>query len=426
MTKDEQKSKKLRGSINRSVDDWKGYPRNYHELDDYPDDEVAISDDELDTLLGNTDDVDDYYTETEGMTLEGMESGNTSIYEPTLDPERYLAPENDSELATEIEPDQVVAAEPEDTFQRKRMGWKGYLLMALLVFGIVFGGVTLFRNAASNFGVTEQTSINQTQQEVDELFGTDGRIRAKLAREEWEAVRQKVEMLEDSPQKVKLRTQIESAKEQIDSQTDAEALVNGLYLNDEPYIDMHLNSMPARVTEFPINYNTEYARELQDKYNIAYDAIERVKTIEQDFYVAIEQPDFNLTVLESFRSSIEGLPTSNTKNRMGAEFNNQAQRLSREAELAEQRRIEEARIQQEQDAQIQEQLRIQQEQQLAQQQQQYEQQLAEQQRIEYELEQERLRLQAEWEAEQAWLQQQQQQQPQPEEPSNEPVMPNFE
>lgn len=360
---------------------------------------------------------DDFYTETGGLSLEGLyeeEPEELGMYEDDELTTRRAYRSGKKVKSNKSNPTLDLDADDEDDEEydedvvydapKKRKGkgkgkWTAIIVLLLSLF--LVGGVYLFRSAATNFGKVEQKSINDTISEVNDLFGDDGKIIAKLDKGVWDIARQRVELLEDSPQKVKLRTQIGEAENQLKSQTDAESLVNALLLNGQPFVDIHLNSFPERVEKFPTNFNTEYARELQDLYNTTYDAIKSVKDAERAFYLAVDSPDLTLAVLETYRSSIEGLVDSKTKTTMATTFNKLAKELEvKEAELAK-KQAEELALQQAQQAEAQ---RLEQERIAREQQEAYNAQLQQQQeqeRINKIIEEERQRLQAQWEAEQA-------------------------
>lgn len=250
--------------------------------------------------------------------------------------------ESDSELDSGLylEDDEQDEDEPLPDEINPKEKWliRGVIALTVIIL-LGFGGFML-RNAFTNFGDATTEQVYEGESAVNGLFGEDGKIKARLKAEEVNVAREYVENLDEGTVKIELRLKVSQAEEQLEEQTKAERLVSDITKDGRPYIDINDNSLVARAANFPTNYNTEYARQLSDQYNTAYDAVESAKKLERDFYTTINATDVTLSQVDKYREPIETLQESNLKIRLSNDFNDKVKELKIAAE--EQRKREES------------------------------------------------------------------------------------
>lgn len=246
--------------------------------------------------------------------------------------------ESDSGLYLEDDEQDTEEPLPDEVNPKEKWLIRGVIALTVIIL-LGFGGFIL-RNAFTNFGDTTTEQVYEGESAVNALFGEDGKIKARLKVEEVNVAREYVDNLDEGTVKIELRLKVSQAEEQLEEQTKAERLVADVTKDGRPYIDINDNSLVARAANFPTNYNTEYARQLSDQYNTAYDAIESAKKLERDFYTTINATDVTLSQVDKYREPIETLQESNLKIRLSNDFNGKVKELKVAAE--EQRKREES------------------------------------------------------------------------------------
>lgn len=221
---------------------------------------------------------------------------------------------------------------------RKRMiqigGIVGVVLLALTF------SMFLLSNAFGSNGQVENLDTQQIEALVGDLFSESGNIKRDLSKDELDIAKQYVNNLDEGTLKVELRLKLTQAEEQLAKQTQALALVQGVMKDGQPYIDLNRNSLPQKVDQFPMNFDTAYAQELSNKYYNAYDVIEQAHKLEDDLYTVINNPATTLLDIDAFRSRIEQLPSSQLKTKLSRAFNNKVEELKK---LSTQSKEEESR-----------------------------------------------------------------------------------
>lgn len=246
--------------------------------------------------------------------------------------------ETDSELYLEDDEQDEDEPLPDEVNPKEKWMIRGVIALTVIIL-LGFGGFIL-RNAFTNFGDATTEQVYEGESAVNALFGEDGKIKARLKAEEVNVAREYVDNLDEGTVKIELRLKVSQAEEQLEEQTKAERLVSDVTKDGRPYIDINDNSLVARAANFPTNYNTEYARQLSDQYNTAYDAIESAKKLERDFYTTINATDVTLSQVDKYREPIEKLQESSLKIRLSNDFNDKVKELKLAAE--EQRKREES------------------------------------------------------------------------------------
>lgn len=226
----------------------------------------------------------------------------------------------------------------EEPDTRKRMiqigGIVGVVLLALTF------SMFLLSNAFGSNGRVENLDTQQIEALVGDLFSESGNIKRDLSKDELDIAKQYVNNLDEGTLKVELRLKLTQAEEQLAKQTQALALVQGVMKDGQPYIDLNRNSLPQKVDQFPMNFDTAYAQELSTKYYNAYDVIEQAHKLEDELYTVINNPATTLLDIDAFRSRIEQLPSSQLKTKLSRAFNNKVEELKK---LSTQSKEEESR-----------------------------------------------------------------------------------
>lgn len=246
--------------------------------------------------------------------------------------------ESDSGLYLEDDEQDKDEPLPDEINPKEKWMIRGVIALTVIIL-LGFGGFIL-RNAFTNFGDATTEQVYEGESAVNALFSEEGKIKARLKAEEVNVAKEYVENLDEGTVKIELRLKVSQAEEQLEEQTKAERLVADITKDGKPYIDINNNSLVARAANFPTNYNTEYARQLSDQYNTAYDAIESAKKLERDFYATINASDVTLSQVDQYREPIEKLQESSLKIRLSNDFNDKVKELKLAAE--EQRKREES------------------------------------------------------------------------------------
>lgn len=258
------------------------------------------------------------------------------------------------------EPGYIESLLHKDTKKRKK-DWIWWLVALAVVSTSTYFLVD--RMVESREELTQVSKIDKLSAEeaVHQLYDEEGKwIRKDLRQAEYDLVKQKVEDLNDSAEKAKIRSLLATAGEQLESQLKGLALVNGLKTKSgDINVDLKEKDLVTDLKDFPKNYNPEYVEELKSEYQKIAKVIEKaidLQTRVRELTVGMDK-GLDKTELDSLNKQVEGLPYSDRKmqltNDMKAlyqEYNKQQEELKKQlAEEKRQREIEEERRRQEEE-----------------------------------------------------------------------------
>lgn len=232
------------------------------------------------------------------------------------------------------------------------MIWSGVIVVvSVLVFGTV-NHMMESREEVSQEQVVNRLSAGEA---VEQMFDSSGEwIRTDLTQKEFDVVSQKVDELDDSSRKVKISSQLNTAREQLESQLEAISLVNGLKTSGGvANVDLKTEDLLNDMEDFPSNYNPEYVEELKKEYQTLFEEIKKAESLQKRVReLAVDMDGYlDKTVLDSLDEQVKGLPDSDKRDQLVydmkslyQEYDKQQEELERIREEEErQRRKEEAR-----------------------------------------------------------------------------------
>lgn len=241
----------------------------------------------------------------------------------------------------------VYADEP-----KKRKDWIWWLVAVFVLSTSIYFVVNHMVESRDAVYDSEQIARLSAREAVEQMFDEDENgelsyIRRDLTMEEYNQIKEMVDKVPDSSEKVKINSLMRLAGEQIESQVGALELVNSLKTaSGEPNVDLSKKDLLEDIKAFPRKYNPEYARELEQEYVELASIIERANDLQiriKELW-ANEEEYLDKAELDSLDTQVENLQFSDRKSQLTYDMKALYQRYDFQQEELQKQREEEERI----------------------------------------------------------------------------------
>ena len=233
---------------------------------------------------------------------------------------------------------------------KMRKDWIWWLLAVIVLSTSIYYVVDHMVESRDAVYDSEQIARLSAREAVEQMFDEDENgelsyIRRDLTVEEYNQIKEKVDGVPDSSEKVQINSLMRLAGEQLESQEEAIELVNSIKTaSGEPNVDLRRADVLSDADRFPDGFNPEYVEELKTEYQrlarIVNDAHVLKETIQGlavqlDEYLVKQQ-------LDSLQQQVDALPFSDLKHQLTIDMKALYQEYDRQQEeLENQRKIEE-------------------------------------------------------------------------------------
>lgn len=240
---------------------------------------------------------------------------------------------------------------------KKRKDWIWWLVAVAVLSTSIYFVVDHMLESRDAVYDSEQIARLSAREAVEQMFDEDENgelsyIRRDLTVEEYNQIKEMVDEVPESSEKVHINSLMRLAGEQLESQVKALELVNGIKTaSGEPNVDLSEDDLLDDMEEFPRNYNPDFARELEQEYTDiasiiidANDLEERIKELWEN-----EDEPLDKAELDRLDTQVENLPFSDRKSQLTYDMKALYQRYDRQQEELEKQREEEERRREEQE-----------------------------------------------------------------------------
>lgn len=247
---------------------------------------------------------------------------------------------------------------------KRRKDWIWWLVAVFVLSTSIYFVVDHMVESRDAVYDSAQIARLSAREAVEQMFDEDENgelsyIRRDLTMEEYNQIKEKVDKVPDSSEKVQINSLMRLAGEQLESQLEALELVNSIKTaSGEPNVDVSKKDLLEDMRDFPRNYNPEYAKELEQEYVKIASIIERANDLQlrikelwnnkEEYLVKAE--------LDSLDTQVENLPFSDRKSQLTYDmkalyqtYDRQQEELEKQRKLEEERRAEQERYRQEQE-----------------------------------------------------------------------------
>ena len=247
---------------------------------------------------------------------------------------------------------------------KKRKDWIWWLVAVVVLSTSIYFVVDHMVDSRDAVYDSAQIARLSAREAVEQMFDEDENgelsyIRRDLTLDEYNQIKEMVDEVPESSEKVQINSLMREAGEQTESQGEAIGLIEGLKTpSGEPNVDLTKKDLLEDMSEFPSNFNPEYVNELEQEYvelaNVITDANdlqERIRelAVNEDGYLDKDE-------LDSLDTQVEDLPFSDRKSQLTYDmkalyqtYERQQVELEKKREEEEARRAEQERYRQEQE-----------------------------------------------------------------------------
>lgn len=235
---------------------------------------------------------------------------------------------------------------------KKRKDWIWWLVAVIVLSTSIYFVVDYMVESRDAVYDSAQIARLSAREAVEQMFDEDENgelsyIRRDLTMEEYNQIKEIVDEVLDSSEKVQINSLMRLAGEQLESQVEALELVNSIKTaSGEPNVDLSKKDLLEDIMEFPRKYNPEYARELEQDYVESASIIERANDLQiriKELW-ANDEEYLDKSELVSLDTQVENLPFSDRKSQLTYDMKALYQRYDlQQEELEELRKIEEER-----------------------------------------------------------------------------------
>lgn len=237
---------------------------------------------------------------------------------------------------------------------KKRKDWLWWLIALVVLSTSIYFVVDHMFESRDEVYNSAQIARLSAREAVEQMF--DGEleyIRRDLTEEEYNQIHEMVDNVPESSEKVQISSLLRKAGEQLESQLEAQHLVDSLKTSSgEPNVDLKRNDLIKDKSAFPRGYDPEYAQELETEYQKLVTVI--VLAIDlQDEIRKLARSDERLdkAELDQINIEVEKLPFSDRKTQLTYDMKALYQTYDKQQEelkkQLEEERIEEERLEQE-------------------------------------------------------------------------------
>lgn len=202
---------------------------------------------------------------------------------------------------------------------KKRKDWLWWLIALVVLSTSIYFVVDHMFESRDEVYNSAQIARLSAREAVEQMF--DGEleyIRRDLTEEEYNQIHEMVDNVPESSEKVQISSLLRKAGEQLESQLEAQHLVDSLKTSSgEPNVDLKRNDLIKDKSAFPRGYDPEYAQELETEYQKLVTVI--VLAIDlQDEIRKLARSDERLdkAELDQLNIEVEKLPFSDRKTQL--------------------------------------------------------------------------------------------------------------
>lgn len=202
---------------------------------------------------------------------------------------------------------------------KKRKDWLWWLIALVVLSTSIYFVVDHMFESRDEVYNSAQIARLSAREAVEQMF--DGEleyIRRDLTEEEYNQIHEMVDNVPESSEKVQISSLLRKAGEQLESQLEAQHLVDSLKTSSgEPNVDLKRNDLIKDKSAFPRGYDPEYAQELETEYQELVTVI--VLAIDlQDEIRKLARSDERLdkAELDQLNIEVEKLPFSDRKTQL--------------------------------------------------------------------------------------------------------------
>ena len=235
---------------------------------------------------------------------------------------------------------------------KKRKDWIWWLVAVIMLTTSIYFIVDHMVESRDAVYDSEQIARLSAREAVEQMFDEDENgelsyIRRDLTLDEYNQIKEMVDEVPESSEKVQINSLMRLTMEQLESQEEALELVKSIKTaSGEPNVDLSKRDLLEDMGDFPRNYNPEYARELEQEYVQLASIIERANDLQARIRdLAVNEDEYlDKAELDSLDTQVENLPFSDRKSQLTYDMKALYQTYERQQEeLEEQLRIEEIR-----------------------------------------------------------------------------------
>lgn len=247
---------------------------------------------------------------------------------------------------------------------KRRKDWVWWLVAVFVLSTSIYFVVDHMVESRDAVYDSAQIARLSAREAVEQMFDEDENgelsyIRRDLTMEEYNQIKEMVDEVPDSSEKVQINSLMRLAGEQIESQVEALELVNSIKTaSGEPNVDLSKRDLLEDMKEFPRKYNPEYAEELEKEYVKIASIIEGANDLQlriKELW-ANEEEYLDKAELDSLDTQVENLPFSDRKSQLTYDmkalyqrYDRQQEELEKQRKIEEERRAEQERYRQEQE-----------------------------------------------------------------------------
>ena len=235
---------------------------------------------------------------------------------------------------------------------KMRKDWIWWLVAVIVLSTSIYFVVDHMVESRDAVYDSEQIARLSAREAVEQMFDEDENgelsyIRRDLTLDEYNQIKEMVDEVPESSEKVQINSLMRLTGEQVESKERAIELIEGLKTpSGEPNVDLSKKDLLEDMSEFPSNFNPEYARELEQEYVQLASVIERANDLQARIRdLAVNEDEYlDKAELNSLDTQVENLPFSDRKSQLTLDMKAMYQTYERQQEeLEKQRRIEEER-----------------------------------------------------------------------------------
>ena len=230
---------------------------------------------------------------------------------------------------------------------KKRKDWLWWLIALVVLSTSIYFVVDHMFESRDEVYNSAQIARLSAREAVEQMF--DGEleyIRRDLTEEEYNQIHEMVDNVPESSEKVQINSLLRKAGEQLESQLEAQHLVDSLKTSSgEPNVDLKRNDLIKDKSAFPRGYDPEYAQELETEYQELVTVI--VLAIDlQDAIRKLARSDEKLdkSELDQLNIEVEKLPFSDRKTQLTYDMKALYQTYDKQQEAEEAYRREQEEI----------------------------------------------------------------------------------